>query len=61
MYNSSPLPLVCQSDLIELEKRYWSLKSCSVSGKFDIGTFSSQVSPPLPGKFCEGAVSLSFF
>ena len=49
-----PFFQVCQNDLIELEKRYWSLKSFSQSGKFDLQTFSSQISPPLPKQFCEG-------
>jgi len=44
----------CQNDLMELEKRYWSLKGFSQSGKFDMHTLTCQVCPPLPKKFCEG-------
>lgn len=37
-----------ENDIIELEKRYWVLKSQSSSGKFDLDTFTSIVCPPVP-------------
>lgn len=43
---------------MELEKKYWSLKNCSKSGKFDLETFSRFVCPPLPESLTKGTVSL---
>ncbi|KAJ8312078.1 hypothetical protein KUTeg_009451 [Tegillarca granosa] len=43
-----------ETDISELEKRYWVLKSQSKSGKFDQDTFRSLVCPPIPDGVCEG-------
>ncbi|KAJ8312385.1 hypothetical protein KUTeg_009758 [Tegillarca granosa] len=43
-----------ETDISELEKRYWVLKSQSKSGKFDQDTFRSLVCPPIPDAVCEG-------
>ncbi|ESO97937.1 hypothetical protein LOTGIDRAFT_153048 [Lottia gigantea] len=43
-----------ETDISELEKRYWTLKAQSRSGRFDLETFRSFVIPPLPEKICEG-------
>ena len=45
--------LVEENDIIELEKRYWGLKSQSRSGKFDLDTFRGIVSPPIPKSIVE--------
>uniref|UniRef100_A0A6I8N0C2 ubiquitinyl hydrolase 1 n=1 Tax=Ornithorhynchus anatinus TaxID=9258 RepID=A0A6I8N0C2_ORNAN len=36
-----------ESDIIDLEKRYWLLKAQSRTGRFDLETFSPLVSPPI--------------
>ncbi|EDO39905.1 predicted protein [Nematostella vectensis] len=41
-------------DIIELEKKYWFLKSASKSGKFDLETFTMLASPPIPSSACKG-------
>ena len=46
--------VVQELDIIELEKRYWTLKSSSKSGKFDLETFIPLVSPPIPKCLCKG-------
>ena len=43
-----------ESDIIELEKRYWLLKAQSKSGRFDVDTFRPIVSPPVPQQLVEG-------
>lgn len=43
-----------ESDIIELEKQYWQLKSLSKTGRFDMETFVSIVSPPVPESLCPG-------
>ncbi|OWF52140.1 Ubiquitin carboxyl-terminal hydrolase 32 [Mizuhopecten yessoensis] len=43
-----------ESDISELDKRYWVLKSQSKSGKFDVETFKALVCPPVPESVCEG-------
>lgn len=43
-----------ESDVMELEKRYWTLKSGTKTGKFDLETFTSLVSPPIPQCLCPG-------
>ncbi|XP_041349176.1 ubiquitin carboxyl-terminal hydrolase 32-like [Gigantopelta aegis] len=43
-----------ETDIIELEKRYWILKAQSKSGRFDQETFKSFVTPPLPDVLTEG-------
>ncbi|CAG2247856.1 USP6_32 [Mytilus edulis] len=43
-----------ETDISELEKRYWMLKSQSKSGKFDLETFQSMVCPPIPQDISEG-------
>lgn len=45
--------LVEETDISELEKRYWTLKSQSKSGKFDLDTFKAMVCPPVPEAICE--------
>ncbi|CAL1537349.1 unnamed protein product, partial [Lymnaea stagnalis] len=42
-----------EREIIELEKRYWTLKALSKSGRFDLELFKSQVHPPMPEKLCE--------
>ena len=46
--------IVQESDVMELEKRYWTLKSGTKTGKFDLETFTSLVSPPIPQCLCPG-------
>ena len=46
--------LVEETDIMELEKRYWVLKAQSSSGRFDLDTFRPIVSPPVPSALCEG-------
>ncbi|EDV23557.1 uncharacterized protein TRIADDRAFT_58322 [Trichoplax adhaerens] len=43
-----------EKDVMELEKKYWALKNCSKSGKFDLETFSRFVCPPLPESLTKG-------
>ncbi|XP_071178506.1 ubiquitin carboxyl-terminal hydrolase 32-like [Mytilus edulis] len=43
-----------ETDISELEKRYWMLKSQSKTGKFDLETFQSMVCPPIPQDISEG-------
>ncbi|KAG1684339.1 Ubiquitin carboxyl-terminal hydrolase 32 [Nymphon striatum] len=43
-----------ENDIIELEKRYWILKSYSCSGKFDVETLKPLVCPPLPISLVQG-------
>ncbi|XP_071094049.1 ubiquitin carboxyl-terminal hydrolase 32-like isoform X1 [Haliotis cracherodii] len=43
-----------ETDISELEKRYWVLKAQSKSGRFDLDTFKLFVCPPLPEILCEG-------
>ena len=43
-----------ETDIIELEKRYWMLKAQSKSGRFDLETFRPIVCPPVPESLCEG-------
>uniref|UniRef100_H2ZLN3 ubiquitinyl hydrolase 1 n=1 Tax=Ciona savignyi TaxID=51511 RepID=H2ZLN3_CIOSA len=43
-----------ESDITELEKQYWLLKSQSKTGRFDLTTFTSFVSPPLPPCLVQG-------
>ena len=45
---------VDEADIIELEKQYWSLKGTSKSGRFDVETLTSVVSPPMPQQLCQG-------
>ncbi|XP_054650147.1 ubiquitin carboxyl-terminal hydrolase 32 isoform X2 [Dunckerocampus dactyliophorus] len=47
-------PLVEESDIIDLEKRYWLLKAQSRTGRFDLETFIPLVSPPIHPSLCEG-------
>lgn len=42
-----------ETDISELEKRYWTLKSQSKSGKFDLDTFKAMVCPPVPEAICD--------
>ncbi|BFZ19073.1 hypothetical protein BsWGS_22113 [Bradybaena similaris] len=48
-----------EREILELEKRYWTLKALSKTGRFDLELFKSQVCPPLPDKLCE-SVFLAF-
>ena len=43
-----------ETDISELEKKYWILKAQSKTGKFDQETFKSFVCPTLPESLCEG-------
>ncbi|XP_022251040.1 ubiquitin carboxyl-terminal hydrolase 32-like [Limulus polyphemus] len=43
-----------ESDIIELEKCYWLLKTQSKTGKFDLETLVLLISPPVPLSLCEG-------
>ena len=45
---------VQETDVMELEKRYWTLKSGTKTGKFDLEVFTSLVSPPIPRCLCPG-------
>jgi len=60
-YITSYLFCVCISveerDIIELEKKYWSLKAQSKTGKFDQETFKSFVLPTIPDTLCAGMYS----
>lgn len=40
--------------MIELEKRYWSLKNSSKSGKLDLETMTPLLIPTLPASICQG-------
>lgn len=42
-----------ETDISELEKRYWVLKAQSKTGRFDQETFKSFVCPPMPETLCE--------
>ena len=46
--------VVQEIDVMELEKRYWTLKSGTKTGKFDLETFTPLVSPPIPQCLCPG-------
>ncbi|KAF0030345.1 hypothetical protein F2P81_017076 [Scophthalmus maximus] len=43
-----------ESDIIDLEKRYWLLKAQSRTGRFDLETFIPLVSPPIHASLSEG-------
>ncbi|KAM6946311.1 ubiquitin carboxyl-terminal hydrolase 32 [Aplochiton taeniatus] len=43
-----------ESDIIDLEKRYWLLKAQSRTGRFDLETFVPLVSPPIHKALSEG-------
>ncbi|XP_039266977.2 ubiquitin carboxyl-terminal hydrolase 32-like [Styela clava] len=43
-----------ESDIIDLEKHYWTLKSQSKTGRFDLQLFKSIVCPPLPESIVKG-------
>ncbi|CAN9511197.1 unnamed protein product [Ophioblennius macclurei] len=43
-----------ESDIIDLEKRYWLLKAQSRTGRFDLETFFPLVSPPIHAALSEG-------
>uniref|UniRef100_A0A6Q2X4H8 Ubiquitin carboxyl-terminal hydrolase 32 n=1 Tax=Esox lucius TaxID=8010 RepID=A0A6Q2X4H8_ESOLU len=43
-----------ESDIIDLEKRYWLLKAQSRTGRFDLETFLPLVSPPIHHSLSEG-------
>ncbi|KAJ8280946.1 hypothetical protein GJAV_G00061360 [Gymnothorax javanicus] len=43
-----------ESDIIDLEKRYWLLKAQSGTGRFDLETFVPLVSPPIHATLSEG-------
>lgn len=46
--------IVEESDIIDLEKRYWLLKAQSRTGRFDLETFAPLVSPPIHPSLSEG-------
>ena len=41
-----------EQDVIELERRYWALRSAVP--KFDLNLFTTIVSPPIPSTLCSG-------
>ncbi|XP_033627039.1 ubiquitin carboxyl-terminal hydrolase 32-like isoform X1 [Asterias rubens] len=43
-----------ETDIIELEKKYWALQAQSKTGRFDLDTFMPLISPPMPKELCEG-------
>lgn len=43
-----------ESDIIDLEKRYWLLKAQSRTGRFDLETFVALVSPTIHTSLSEG-------
>ena len=43
-----------ETDIIELEKRYWVLKAQSKTGLFDLETFKPIMCPPVPEALCQG-------
>lgn len=47
-------PEVEETDIIDLEKRYWLLKAQSRTGRFDLETFVPLVSPPIHASLSEG-------
>ena len=49
-----------ETDIIELEKRYWMLKAQSKTGLFDQETFKPIMCPPVPEALCEGTKQLVF-
>ena len=51
LYYSSIIT-VDEQDVIELERRYWVLRSAVL--KFDLNVFTSIVSPPVPATLCSG-------
>lgn len=51
---SAWFPAVEESDIIDLEKRYWLLKAQSRTGRFDLETFVPLVSPPIHAALSEG-------
>lgn len=52
-------PSVEESDIIDLEKRYWLLKAQSRTGRFDLETFVPLVSPPIHASLSEGNTGFS--
>ncbi|KAK7480047.1 hypothetical protein BaRGS_00028684 [Batillaria attramentaria] len=48
-----------ETDIIELEKRYWFIKAQSKTGRFDLDLFKQYVCPPLPETLCD-ALFLAF-
>ncbi|KAL0267099.1 UNVERIFIED_CONTAM: hypothetical protein PYX00_009454 [Menopon gallinae] len=46
-----------EHEMIELEKRYWSLKNSSRSGKLDLETLTPLLHPVLPSSVCHGLFS----
>lgn len=42
-----------ENDIIELEKRYWTIKALSKTGCLDLELFRQCVCPPLPDSLCE--------
>lgn len=43
-----------ETDIIDLEKRYWILKTQSRSGRLDLETLRPLICPPIPVVLCEG-------
>ncbi|GFR09430.1 ubiquitin carboxyl-terminal hydrolase 32 [Trichonephila clavata] len=43
-----------ETDIIDLEKRYWILKTQSRSGRLDLDTLRPLICPPIPVVLCEG-------
>uniref|UniRef100_A0A1B6CHY2 ubiquitinyl hydrolase 1 n=1 Tax=Clastoptera arizonana TaxID=38151 RepID=A0A1B6CHY2_9HEMI len=43
-----------ETDIMELEKRYWNLKGQSLTGKLDEETLRPLISPPIPLSVCTG-------
>lgn len=43
-----------EADIIELEKRYWTLQAQSKTGRLDLDTLRPLISPPLPSDLVQG-------
>ena len=43
-----------ETEILELEKRYWNLKGSSPSGKLDCETLVPMICPPLPRTLAYG-------
>ncbi|KAK2537355.1 Usp32 [Columba guinea] len=49
-----------ESDIIDLEKRYWLLKAQSRTGRFDLETFAPLVSPPIHPSLSEDSIMTKY-
>ena len=49
--------LVSEQEILELEKKFWSLVGNSSSGRIDLAIITTLVSPPLPATMVRGLFS----